>query len=172
LFPLHIPDTSRFTRRRRVRGPDGTRALGAELAGVLAPGDAVLCHGALGAGKTCLIQGLCAALDVAEDVLSPTFTLVNRYHGRLIVDHLDFYRVEPGHDLGDIGVHEMLDELEAGRTVLLAEWPQLLLPLLPRRIELLAVAGDEPDLRTWYARGLPDLPRPCAALFPEAVAPC
>ncbi len=170
--PLQLPDRDLFSRRRRVHGPDATRALGAELAAILTPGDALLCHGELGAGKTCLIQGLCAALQVAEDVLSPTFTLVNRYHGRLTVDHLDLYRIEPDHDLGDIGIHELLDDLAAGRTILLAEWPQLLLPLLPRRIELLAMATTEPDVRDWHVLGVPELPRAWQLLFPEAVAPC
>ena len=50
-------------------------------------------------------------LGLDDEVVSPTFTLVNRYPGPVTVDHLDFYRVEPEHDLGDIGVHEILDEL-------------------------------------------------------------
>jgi len=170
--PLSVPVPAAFQRWRRVSGPEGTRALGAALAGCVRPGDAILVHGELGAGKTCLIQGLGAALAVTEDVLSPTFTLVNRYHGRLTVDHLDFYRIDVGADLDDIGVQDLLDELADGRTVLVAEWPNLLVPLLPRRVELLAVSGAVADERCWYARGVPDLPPEWAALFPEEVVPC
>lgn len=170
--PLSIPVPATFSRRRRVSGPEGTRALGAALAGVVAPGDAILLHGELGAGKTCLIQGLGAALAVAEDVLSPTFTLVNRYHGRLTVDHLDFYRIDDDADLNDIGVQELLDELADSRTLLVAEWPNLLVPLLPRRVELLAVIGEAADERCWYARGVPELPSTWAVLFPDEVPPC
>ncbi|HOX25822.1 MAG TPA: tRNA (adenosine(37)-N6)-threonylcarbamoyltransferase complex ATPase subunit type 1 TsaE [Candidatus Krumholzibacteria bacterium] len=170
--PLMVPDPAEFPRSCRVAGPAGTRALGAALAGVARAGDALLLFGELGAGKTCLVQGLCAALGVTENVTSPTFTLINRYPGSLTVDHLDFYRIRPGDDLGDIGLFEVLDELAEGRTLLVAEWPARLVPLLARRIELLAVAGPGPTDRRWFARGMPALPPAWAALFPEATAPC
>lgn len=172
MVPRPIPGPEGFARFRRVRGPDGTRDLGADLAGVVQAGDALLLYGDLGAGKTCLTQGLCAALGVAEEVTSPTFTLVNRYRGRLAVAHLDFYRIEPGHDLGDIGVHEVLDELADGRLILLAEWPHLLQPLLPRRLELLGAACEDAQERLWFLRGVPDLPPAYANLFPGAGMPC
>jgi tRNA threonylcarbamoyladenosine biosynthesis protein TsaE len=167
-----IPEPAGFARCRLTHGPAGTRALGRDLAGVVRPGDAVLVYGELGAGKTCLIQGLCATLGVSEAVLSPSFTLINRYQGRWTIDHLDFYRVAPEHDLHDIGVLELLDELADRRTVLLAEWPHRLAPLLARRVELLATGGGQPDQRRWYARGMPELPAAWAVLFPEANPAC
>ena len=170
--PQALPDPTTFARRRRTGSADQTRALGAALGEVARPGDAILLHGPLGAGKTCLVQGLCDGLGIADEVISPTFTLVNRYPGPVVVDHLDFYRIEPEHDLGDIGVLDILDELDAGRTLLVAEWPNLLVPLLPSRLELLAVPGDAPDDRWWYIRGVPDLPPAWADMFDEAVPPC
>jgi tRNA threonylcarbamoyladenosine biosynthesis protein TsaE len=170
--PLTVPDCAGFPRVRRTTGPDETRALGRALARVAVPGQAILLHGSLGAGKTCLVQGLGEALGVTEDVISPTFTLVNRYPGRTTLDHLDFYRIEPTDDLGDIGVLDILDELEARATLLVVEWPNLLVPLLPRRIELLALPGENPDQRLWYARGVPELPAAFEPLFPEANPAC
>jgi tRNA threonylcarbamoyladenosine biosynthesis protein TsaE len=167
-----IPDPADFQRFRRVVGPAETRGLGADLARIVRPGDALLIYGELGAGKTCLVQGLCEALGVNEEVTSPTFTLVNRYRGRLTVAHLDFYRIEPDHDLDDIGVHEVLDELADGRLCLLAEWPELLRPLLPDRMELLAVGGADPQERLWCLRGVPELPAPYAQIFAEERFPC
>ncbi len=170
--PLQLPDPAGFARRTRTRGPEQTRALGVRLAGAMAPGQALLLHGPLGAGKTCLIQGLCAGLGLTDEVLSPTFSLVHRYTGPVTVDHLDFYRLESTHDLDDIGVLELLDELADGRTILVAEWPNLLAPMLSRRLELLALPGAEPEERIWSVRGIPVLPEAVAALFPEEVATC
>ncbi|MEZ4387363.1 MAG: tRNA (adenosine(37)-N6)-threonylcarbamoyltransferase complex ATPase subunit type 1 TsaE [Candidatus Krumholzibacteriia bacterium] len=170
--PLQLPEPAWFPRLRTVASAAETRALGRALAGVLAPGQAVALHGPLGAGKTCLVQGLCEGLQVADEVISPTFTLVNRYAGRVVVDHLDFYRIEPDHDLTDIGVEEILDELDREQTLLVVEWPNLLLPLLPVRLELLAELGPQAESRRWYARGVPRLADPVAALFPEANPSC
>ena len=170
--PLRLPSAASFTPLRETRSVAATRALGAAIAAVVRPGDALLLHGPLGAGKTCLVQGLCEALGIDDEVVSPTFTLVNRYRSPVTVDHLDFYRVEPDHDLGDIGVHEILDELDAGDTLLVAEWPALLAPLLPRRIELLVTLGEDADQRCWHVRGLPELPAAWAALAAEDGPAC
>jgi len=170
--PRTLPPTSRFPRQVTVVGPDLTRALGADLARALPPGLALLLHGPLGAGKTCLVQGFCEGLGIADEVISPTFTLVNRYGGRLAVNHLDFYRIEPDDDLTDIGVDEILDELDLGTARLLVEWPNLLLPWLPARVELLGLPSDHASTRRWYVRGEPELPAAVAALFPELNPSC
>jgi len=169
---LQIPDPAGFPVFCRTDGPEATRRLGADLAAVAQPGDVLLLHGPLGAGKTCLVQGLGAALGVADEVISPTFTLVNRYQGRQTIDHLDFYRIEADDDLGDIGVMEILDEVDAGSSLLVVEWPNLITPLLGDRIELLAVPGDEPNLRQWFARGVPELPAAWCPIFPEENPAC
>jgi tRNA threonylcarbamoyladenosine biosynthesis protein TsaE len=170
--PLSLPDPATFSPLRHTHGAAGTRALGAEIAAIVQAGDALLLHGPLGAGKTCLVQGLCGALGCDDEVVSPTFTLVNRYRGRVTVDHLDFYRIDADDDLGDIGVHEILDELDAGRSLLVAEWPALLAPLLPRRVELLVLPGEDPQERRWYARGVPELPETWRALRRPEPEPC
>jgi tRNA threonylcarbamoyladenosine biosynthesis protein TsaE len=75
-------------------GPAATEAVGARIAGTLRPGDVVLISGELGAGKTTMVRGACAALGVDGPVTSPTFTVGRRYSGRVPVSHLDLYRVE------------------------------------------------------------------------------
>lgn len=150
-----IPDVESFSYSLEVHGFEETMALGAQIAGLLKGGEVILLHGGLGAGKTCFVQGLCRGLGIDTGVVSPTFTLVNTYDGSLIVHHLDFYRVENGDNLDDIGVPDILDEVWDGRAVLLVEWPSPLLPELGSTpyFELLSAnTGTEYD-RTWYLGG-------------------
>ena len=155
-----MPTPADFTCHREVHGPAETARLAEELAGLLRGGEIILLHGSLGSGKTCFTQGLCRGLDVSRNVVSPTFTLVNTYSGRLLVHHLDFYRIEPGADLTDIGVPEILDQGWDRAAVAVVEWPELFLeemgPDMPR-IELLATHGTQDDDRIWHLRGFPRL---------------
>ena len=163
-----LPSAGEFPHQVVTDGPEGTANLGRGAAPLLAGGEIILLFGDLGAGKTCFVQGLCAGLGIGEEVVSPTFTLVNTYQGRLKVHHLDFYRVQPGDDLGDIGVPEILDEVWEGGAVALVEWPAVLLPELdPRapRLELLAGPGGTPRQRRWCLRGVPEVPAAWADLF-------
>ncbi len=80
----------------------------------------VLLFGELGAGKTTFTKGLAAGfgLDDVDEVSSPTFTLVNRYQGRVPIYHIDLYRVASG-DLYDLGLDEILEDVSA---VAVIEW--------------------------------------------------
>jgi len=99
-------------------GEEETRELGRRLASLLRAGDVVLVVGELGTGKTCLAKGLARGLGVGEKVLSPTFTLLREYKGRIPLYHLDAYRLEGPWDLFDLGIEEYLE----GDGVLLVEW--------------------------------------------------
>ena len=101
-----------------------TEALAAELAARLAPGDVVLVEGELGAGKTTFVRGACRALGVESVVTSPTFTIGQRYRGRVPVSHLDLYRLRDGGVDGDDLVL-LEDELGPDR-VAFVEWPAAL----------------------------------------------
>jgi tRNA threonylcarbamoyladenosine biosynthesis protein TsaE len=97
-----------------------TSAAGERLAGHVRPGDVVLLYGDLGAGKTAFVRGLAQGLGAdADDVSSPTFTLVQEYRGRLTLHHVDLYRLEPA-EVGDLG----LDELTCGDGVVAIEWAE------------------------------------------------
>ena len=71
-----------------------TQALAAELAALAEPGDLLVLAGDLGAGKTAFVQGFGRGLGVTEPITSPTFTLAQQYEGRLLVHHLDVYRLD------------------------------------------------------------------------------
>ena len=108
---------------RELDGEQATRALGEALGGALEAGDVLGLVGTLGAGKTTLVQGLCAALGGAH-VTSPTYTLINLYEDcEPPVAHVDLYRLERLDDLESIGYW---DYLESERLVLCVEWISML----------------------------------------------
>ncbi len=109
------------------RSEEETIRLGEALADVLQPGDVVALFGELGSGKTRLVQGVCRGMGVAEDVTSPSFTLINEYSGRMPVYHFDFYRLERLEEIAALGIDEYFD----GPGVCLIEWAERALPLLP-----------------------------------------
>ena len=124
-----------------------TDAVGRRIGEGLRPGDAVLLIGPLGAGKTCLVRGIAAALGVAPvAVHSPSFTLVNEYAGRdgLRVVHADGYRLVDDAPLDDLG----LEEAQAEGAILLMEWPRGFTPLDPDRAWRVEIAVDGEDRRT------------------------
>jgi tRNA threonylcarbamoyladenosine biosynthesis protein TsaE len=98
-----------------------TIAFGRKLAAELSPPLIVLLRGDLGAGKTTLVKGIAEGFEAAraEDVTSPTFTLVHEYRGpRATLYHIDLYRIDTQRDLETLG----LDDLIAPNCILLIEW--------------------------------------------------
>ncbi len=106
---------------------DETIEFGKKYASKLLPGDVVTFQGDLGSGKTTLIRGICDGLGVKEIVTSPTFTLINEYHGTFPIYHFDFYRITSEIELHDIGVEEYF----FGDGICLIEWPEVVHELLP-----------------------------------------
>ena len=93
------------------------RVLGERFTG----GELVTVMGILGAGKTTLIRGLALGLGIERGVCSPTYTLVNEYRGgRLVLYHVDLYRLTGSGDVDDLGLEECL---EYG--VVAVEWPEI-----------------------------------------------
>jgi tRNA threonylcarbamoyladenosine biosynthesis protein TsaE len=119
-----------------------TEAVGARLAAGLGAGDVVVVSGELGAGKTTLIRGACRALGVEGPVTSPTFTIGQRYQGRLPVSHLDLYR------LGGLEDEDpaLLDDYLDPASVAFVEWPAAAEPQLAGRrtleVRLAHLGGD------------------------------
>lgn len=96
-----------------------TRALGEQLGAVIQPGDVILLHGTLGAGKTTLVQGIAGGLGVEGPVASPSFVIASEYLGRIPLYHIDLYRV----DSMDPTTLEALAEYFGGDGVCAVEWP-------------------------------------------------
>lgn len=124
-----------------------TRALGAFLGTQVRPGDVILLHGDLGAGKTTLTQGMLQTLGVGESVNSPTFILVAEHAGRLpsgdeiLIRHADLYRITGEEQLDSFGYFDLIDDPEG---LLIVEWPERAGAHLPGRFILVTLefAGE------------------------------
>jgi len=108
-----------------------TEAIAADLARTLRGGEVVALYGDLGAGKTQFVRGIVRGLDGnPHTVSSPTFVLLNVYDsGRLVVFHLDAYRVHGSEEFESIGFAELLDQ----GGVVVVEWADRVEALLPAR---------------------------------------
>jgi tRNA threonylcarbamoyladenosine biosynthesis protein TsaE len=106
-----------------TRSEAETSAVGRALARTLDSGAVVLLSGDLGAGKTAFVRGMAEGLGIdPAEVSSPTFTLIQEYQGgRLLLRHVDLYRLKPA-EVDDLGLEEMM--LDDGITAI--EWPERL----------------------------------------------
>ena len=122
-----------------------TIALGERLARELPERGLVLLIGNLGAGKTTLAKGIVSALGAAaaDDVSSPTFTLIHEYGGGRVY-HIDLYRLEEEREVATLGLDELLER----DALVLMEWGERFPRLLPRsRTEIrLRARGDEREI--------------------------
>lgn len=135
---------------------EDTRAFGRRLAAVLRPGDLVVLTGPLGAGKTALVQGIGAGLEVEGAITSPTFVIARVHRGRVPLVHADAYRLgdrpDPRAEIDDLDLDASAEE-----AVTVVEWGAGLVERLndeylevridrleddTRVIELLAHGGD------------------------------
>ena len=116
-----------------------TEALGRALARQVRAGDVISLEGGLGAGKTTLARGFIQHLTgTAEEVVSPTFTLVQMYDTEIApIWHFDLYRLQNPMDALELGFEDALTD-----GILLIEWPARLGSLLPqRRLEVALAVG-------------------------------
>jgi tRNA threonylcarbamoyladenosine biosynthesis protein TsaE len=102
------PDATVVTMVIETRSPHETKSWARRLASLLEGGELLGLIGDLGAGKTVFIKGLASGLSLREeDILSPTFTMIQEHHGRFPLYHIDLYRLEEA-TLDDLGLREYL----------------------------------------------------------------
>ena len=100
--------------------PEQTQAVGRALGALAQAGDVFLLSGELGAGKTCLTQGILWGLGGEEYARSPTFVLICEYYARLTLYHMDLYRLDSVDEIIDLG----LDDYFLGDGVCVVEWAE------------------------------------------------
>ncbi len=107
--------------------PEQTQRLGIRIGELALAGDIFLLVGSLGAGKTCLTQGIAWGLGINEYTLSPSFVIVRELHGRLPLYHIDLYRLDHIEEVEELG----LDNYLYGKGVCVIEWAEKGLSVLP-----------------------------------------
>jgi tRNA threonylcarbamoyladenosine biosynthesis protein TsaE len=110
-----------------TNSPEETQEFGARLGKLARPGDVFLLVGKLGAGKTCLTQGIARGLGIKEYAASPSFVVVRELYGRLPLYHMDFYRLDNLEEIAELG----LDDYFYGQGVSVVEWAEKGISLLP-----------------------------------------
>jgi len=107
--------------------PEETQQVGMQLGKLSQPGDVFLLVGGLGAGKTCLTQGIAWGLGIEGYAASPSFVLINQYRGRLPLYHIDLYRLDSIEEVTELG----LDDYLYGNGVCVVEWAEKAWAVLP-----------------------------------------
>lgn len=116
--------------------PEQTQRLGVGIGELALPGDTFLLVGDLGAGKTCLTQGIAWGLNIEEHALSPSFVIVRELYGRLPLYHIDLYRLDHIEEIVELG----LDDYLYGNGVCVVEWAEKGLSVLPMEHLLIEIS--------------------------------
>ena len=121
------------------KSAEETERLGKELGEKLKKGQVVSLRGSLGAGKTVLAKGIAKALGIDEAIVSPTFTIVQEYHGKEKLYHLDIYRLSGDDEFESMGGEEFL--YPDGITLI--EWSEKIEDMLPDDTLFISITIDE-----------------------------
>jgi len=115
--------------------PEDTQRIGRRLGELAEPGDVFLLVGELGAGKTCLTQGMARGLGIQDYASSPSFVIMKELYGRLPLYHIDLFRLDCLEEISDLG----LDDYLCGSGVSVIEWADRGLVLLPEEHLLIEI---------------------------------
>lgn len=140
--------------RFETNSDEETRVLGGRLAPLLPERGVVLLIGDLGAGKTTLTKGIAEALGAApaDEVSSPTFTLIHEYGDPVRIYHVDLYRLDTSEEARRVGLEELFER----PALTLIEWGERFPELMPEeRIEIrIEHAGEDRRAITLVLRGV------------------
>ena len=131
----------------QTHSAEETTELGRQIAAELKPGTIVLLRGDLGAGKTTMVKGIAEGFNAAqaEEVTSPTFTLIHEYRGpQITLYHIDLYRIDTQRELDTLA----LDDLMTPQSILLIEWGEKFERFAKERDVEIAIEHKGGDERT------------------------
>ena len=127
-----------------------TRELGKRMSQKVTPGTVISLRGSLGAGKTVFAKGFALGLGITEAIVSPTFTLVQEYDGRLKLYHLDLYRLSGEDEFESMGGEDFL----YSDGVALIEWSEKIEDMLPDDTIFINITINEDLTRSIEIRGM------------------
>lgn len=127
-----------------------TRELGKRMSQKVTPGTVISLRGSLGAGKTVFAKGFAEGLGITEAIVSPTFTLVQEYDGRLKLYHLDLYRLSGEDEFESMGGEDFL----YSDGVALIEWSEKIEDMLPDDTIFINITINEDLTRSIEIRGM------------------
>ena len=100
-------------------------------------------QGTLAAGKTTITKGIAKALDVEDDITSPTFTLISEYEAKMPLYHMDVYRLDTSEDFINLGTEDLI----YGKGVSIIEWSEKIMDALPKNTIILKLEAQEDNSR-------------------------
>lgn len=127
-----------------------TRELGKRMSQQVTPGTVISLRGSLGAGKTVFAKGFAEGLGITEAIVSPTFTLVQEYDGRLKLYHLDLYRLSGEDEFESMGGEDFL----YSDGVALIEWSEKIEDMLPDDTIFINITINEDLTRSIEIKGM------------------
>ncbi len=127
-----------------------TQEVGRKVARRVGKGAVISLRGSLGAGKTVFAKGFARELGITEAIVSPTFTLVQEYDGRLKMYHLDLYRLSGEDEFESMGGEDFL----YSDGVALIEWSEKIEDMLPEDTIYVDLTINEDLSRSIEIRGL------------------
>ena len=147
-FQFRIASSSRYKMIKtfHTHSPEETQAIGERIGQALKPGDVVALIGDLGAGKTCLTQGIARGVSIHpnQTVNSPSYILINEYTGKIPIYHIDLYRIRRREEILDLA----LDEYIEGNGICVIEWADRILDLLPENFIQIKIIWEDDFTRT------------------------
>lgn len=127
-----------FSKKFICNSEDDTKLLAQAIASVAKKGDIFALYGTLGAGKSTFSRYFIQSLCNAEDVPSPTFTLVQTYETPdFDICHYDMYRLKKAEEAYELGVEDAFYQ-----NVCLIEWPEKVAEILPRNIWKIDISAN------------------------------
>lgn len=132
-------------KKKISRSEEETFRIAKEYASQVEAGDVICLEGNLGAGKTHFTKGFVTVFGVDQAaVTSPTFALINEYHGKEIeIYHFDCYRLENVQEALEIGAEEYL----YGDGICIIEWPERIEEILPSHSKRVTITATGPEER-------------------------